>query len=103
MGHVEWDDIRLNSNFIRGSTTGDIYLVHSFFWFFVNDFEGGIKSKIKFFAADDISLFSIIHEPSISASGFNHNIDMQMDCPMENEIQSWSHQTRWGNIIGYQT
>ena len=54
----------------QGSVLGPLL-----FLIFVNDLEEGIKSKIKFFA-DDTSLFSIVHDPDISASDLNHDLDL---------------------------
>ena len=51
-------------------------LLHTLlFLIFVNDLEEGIKSKIMFFA-DDISLFSIVHDPSLSALELNHDLGL---------------------------
>ena len=62
----------------QGSVLGPLL-----FLIFVNDLEEGIKSKIKFFA-DDTSLFSIVHDPEISASELQHDLDL---------INKWA--TQW--------
>ena len=62
----------------QGSVLGPLL-----FLIFVNDLEEGIKSKIKFFA-DDTSLFSIVHDPEISAAELNHDLDL---------INKWA--TQW--------
>ena len=54
----------------QGSVLGPLL-----FLIYVNDLEDGIKSKIKFFA-DDTSLFSIVHDPTISASELNHDLNL---------------------------
>ena len=58
----------LQSGVPQGSVLGPLL-----FLIFVNDLEDGIKSQIKFFA-DDTSLFSIVHDPLISASELNHDL-----------------------------
>ena len=47
-----------------------------------NDLERNIKSNIKFFA-DDTMLFSIVKDPTISASDLNHDLNI---------IFQWAHQ-----------
>ena len=42
----------------------------------------GIKSSVKFFA-DDTSLFSIVHDPVVSADELNHDLNL---------INKWAHQ-----------
>ena len=42
----------------------------------------GIMSFVKFFA-DDTSLFSIVHDPVVSAEELNHDLDL---------ISTWAHQ-----------
>ena len=49
---------------------------------YINDLEKGIKSKIKFFA-DDTMLYSIVHDPNISVSELNHDLQL---------ISSWTSQ-----------
>ena len=62
----------------QGSVLGPLL-----FLIFVNDLEEGIKSRIKFFA-DDTSIFSIIHDPLISANDLNHDLQL---------ISNWA--TQW--------
>ena len=57
-------------------------LVPLLFLIYVNDLERGIKSSVKFFA-DDTSLFSIVHDPLISAEELNHDLDL---------INKWAYQ-----------
>ena len=52
------------------------------FLLYINDLEEGIKSSIKFFA-DDTSIFSIVHDPEISAAELNHDLQL---------INNWAHQ-----------
>ena len=71
----EWSP--LLSGVPQGSVLGPLL-----FLIYVNDLENGIKSKIKFFA-DDTSLFSVIHDPIISASELNHDLQL---------IHKWAQQ-----------
>ena len=48
----------------------------------INDLETDIKSKIKFFA-DDTMLFSVVHDPLVSANELNHDLDL---------INRWAYQ-----------
>ena len=52
------------------------------FLVYINDLENYIKSKIKFFA-DDSMLFSIVHDPNLSAHDLNHDLD---------KITKWAYQ-----------
>ena len=52
------------------------------FLIYINDLERNIKSNIKFFA-DDTMLFSIVKDPTISASDLNDNLNI---------IFQWAHQ-----------
>ena len=61
----------------QGSVLGPLL-----FLVYINDLEEGIKSSVKFFA-DDTSLFSIVHDPVISADELNHDLNL---------IKKWSHQ-----------
>ena len=61
----------------QGSVLGPLL-----FLIFVNDLETGIISNVKFFA-DDVSLFSIVHNPLTSAIDLNRDL---------NVISSWAHQ-----------
>ena len=46
-----------------------------FLLIYINDLEANIKSRIKFFA-DDTMIFSVVHDPTITASGLNRNLDL---------------------------
>jgi len=61
----------------QGSVLGPLL-----FLVYINDLEKGIKSSVKFFA-DDTMLFSIVHDPNISANDLNHDLDL---------ISQWAHQ-----------
>ena len=52
------------------------------FLVYINDLENNIKSKIKFFA-DDTMLFSIVHDPNVTAIELNHDL---------NQISMWAYQ-----------
>ena len=62
----------------QGSVLGPLL-----FLIFVNDLETDITCNVKFFA-DDISLYSIVHDPILSASDLNTDLTT---------ISSWAH--RW--------
>ena len=70
-----WGEIE--SGVPQGSVLGSLL-----FLIYINDLEKGIKSHIKFFA-DDTSLFSIVKDPSVSASELNHDLKL---------ISQWAHQ-----------
>ena len=70
-----WGEIE--SGVPQGSVLGSLL-----FLIYINDLEKGIKSHIKFFA-DDTSLFSIVKDPSASASELNHDLKL---------ISQWAHQ-----------
>ena len=61
----------------QGSVLGPLL-----FLIYINDLERNIKSNIKFFA-DDTMLFSIVKDPTISASDLNHDLNI---------IFQWAHQ-----------
>ncbi len=42
---------------------------------YINDLEKNIKSNVKFFA-DDTMLYSVVVDPSSSASDLNHDLDL---------------------------
>ena len=71
------DFIPTKSGVPQGSVLGPLL-----FLVYINDLEINIKSKIKFFA-DDTMLYSIIRDPSISATELNHDLDI---------ISIWAHQ-----------
>ena len=49
------------------------------FLIYINDLERNIKSNIKFFA-DNTMLFSIVKDPTISASDLNHDLNIIYQC-----------------------
>ena len=61
----------------QGSVLGPLL-----FLIYINDLEKNIKSEVNFFA-DDTMLFSIVHNPLISASDLNHDLQM---------ISNWAYQ-----------
>ena len=71
----EWG--KIESGVPQGSVLGPLL-----FLIYINDLEKGIKSQIKFFA-DDTSLFTIVHEPNLSASELNHDLKL---------ISHWAYQ-----------
>ena len=71
----QWGDIE--SGVPQGSVLGSLL-----FLIYINDLEMGIKSQVKFFA-DDTSLFSIVHDPIISAKDLNDDLTL---------ISQWAHQ-----------
>ena len=56
----------------QGSVLGPLL-----FLIYINDLERNIKSNIKFFA-DDTMLFSIVKDPTISASDLNHDLNIRI-------------------------
>ena len=70
-----WADIQ--AGVPQGSVLGPLL-----FLVYINDLEEGIKSYVKFFA-DDTSLFSVVHDPFVSADELNHDLDL---------INKWAHQ-----------
>ena len=52
------------------------------FHIYINDLENGIKSTVKFFA-DDTTIFAVIHNPILSATELNHDLDL---------ISKWAYQ-----------
>ena len=70
-----WGDVK--SGVPQGSVLGPLL-----FLIYINDLEDGIKSSIKFFA-DDTSLYSIVHDPLVSAEELNHDLDL---------ISRWAYQ-----------
>ena len=45
------------------------------FLIYINDLEKGIKSKVKFFA-DDTMIYSVVHNPTLTASVLNHALEI---------------------------
>ena len=60
----------IESGVPQGSVLGPLL-----FLVFINDLQKNIQSKIKFFA-DDTMLFSTVHDPDISASDLNHDLQV---------------------------
>ena len=60
---------QIESGVPQGSVLGPLL-----FLVYINDLEKNIRSKIKFFA-DDTMLFSIVHDPYISATHLNHDLE----------------------------
>ena len=71
----DWGDIK--AGVPQGSVLGPLL-----FLIYINDHEIGIKSSVKFFA-DDTSIFSVVHDPLVSAVELNHDLDL---------ISHWAHQ-----------
>ena len=72
----DWAPIQ--SGVPQGSVLGPLL-----FLIYINDLECGIKSQIKFFA-DDTSLYSVVHDPTVSAEELNHDLEI---------INKWA--TQW--------
>ena len=53
------------------------------FLIYINDLEKGIKSEVKFFAADDTSLFSTVFDPVATAAQINYDLQL---------IEQWAYQ-----------
>ena len=71
----------------QGSVLGPLL-----FLMYINDLEKNIKSNIKFFA-DDTMLFSIVKDPTISASDLNHDLNIIYQWAHQwNIIYQWAHQ-----------
>ena len=68
----------------QGSVLGPLI-----FLIYINDLERNMKSNIEFFA-DDAMLFSIVKDPTISASDLNHELNI---------IFHWAHQWKWSLIL----
>ena len=60
----------------------DQFSDHYYFLIYINDLEKDIKSRIKFFA-DDTMLYSVVHDPNVSANELNHDLKL---------INDWAYQ-----------
>ena len=67
----------IESGVSQGSVLGPLL-----FLIYINDLEVNIKSRVKFFA-DDTMLFSIVHDPVLSAAELNHDLKA---------INDWAYQ-----------
>ena len=61
----------------QGSVLGPLL-----FLIYINDLEIGIKSQVNFFA-DDTMIYSVVHNPTLTASVLNHDLEI---------ISQWAHQ-----------
>ena len=68
--------LSIESGVPQGSVLGPLL-----FLIYINDLEKNIKSNIKFFA-DDTMLFSVVRDPSVSATELDHDLDL---------ICRWAH------------
>ena len=71
------DYASIESGVPQGSVLGPLL-----FLVYINDLETSIISNVKFFA-DDTMLYSVVHDPSKSASDLNHDLEI---------INQWAHQ-----------
>ena len=71
------DYATIESGVPQGSVLGPLL-----FLVYINDLESNIVSNVKFFA-DDTMLFSVVHDPTITASDLNHDLQI---------INVWAHQ-----------
>ena len=74
---VSSDFFSVESGVPQGSVLGPLL-----FLIYINDLEKQIKSKVKFFA-DDTMIFSVVHDPYITAADINHDLQV---------ISRWAHQ-----------
>ena len=59
----------IESGVPQGSVLGPLL-----FLIYINHLEINIKSRIKFFG-DDTIIFSVVHDPTLTPSELNHNLD----------------------------
>ena len=71
------DYASIESGVPQGSVLGPLL-----FLVYINDLEKNILSNVKFFA-DDTMLYSVVHDPTKSASDLNHDLEI---------INKWAHQ-----------
>ena len=71
------DSLPIESGVPQGSVLGPLL-----FLIYINDLEKDIKSRIKFFA-DDTMLYSVVHDPNVSANELNHDLKL---------INDWAYQ-----------
>ena len=71
------DYASIESGVPQGSVLGPLL-----FLVYINDLEKNILSNIKFFG-DDTMLYSVVHDPTKSASDLNHDLEI---------INKWAHQ-----------
>ena len=71
------DFLPIESGVPQGSVLGPLI-----FLIYINDLEKDIKSRIKFFA-DDTMLYSVVHDPNVSANELNHDLKL---------INDWAYQ-----------
>ena len=67
----------IESGVPQGSVLGPLL-----FLIYINDLENDVISTVKFFA-DDTMIFSVVHDPVISATELNHDLNL---------INKWAHQ-----------
>ena len=67
----------IDSGVPQGSVLGPLL-----FLTYINDLEANIKSRIKFFA-DDTMIFSVVHDPTLTSSELDHDLDL---------INKWANQ-----------
>ena len=75
--YSEWKDIK--AGVPQGSILGPLL-----FLIYINDLSSNLKSTVKLFA-DDVSLFSVIHDPNLSAAELNSDL---------RTINDWAHKWR---------